>query len=344
MNLSRDQMDRAAEIWLLAQKWRRRWRASPTHVIANCDDPLVTWGASTAATVTWVAGGQRWKEDSWCCPRVRRRSLGSRHRATHDWATGPAASAPSAGPSRSWVLDDDAVIDPRGRALAAGPPAPRPGQPGQRRDGAGRGRGVRPRRSIGRCPGCARSPPSPAATPRSSVTAGMLRLLLAKNPAGWLEAFDVLDPGAAGDPVGQRPGPRRPRHLLAVGRRLPRAARQAGASSPASGGWTSRCGSTWPDVPFQLCDSFGAGARRAAAGQGRRDRQLHRLPATSDRSSVVQSDSALRIVWIYPDLLSTYGDQGNVLILEQRAQRRASRSRPSTCARPTRCPSAVTST
>ncbi|GII85328.1 glutamine amidotransferase [Sphaerisporangium siamense] len=34
------------------------------------------------------------------------------------------------------------------------------------------------------------------------------------------------------------------------------------------------------------------------------------------------SDSALRLVWIYPDLLSTYGDQGNVLILEQRARRR----------------------
>ncbi|NJP91968.1 glutamine amidotransferase [Nonomuraea sp. FMUSA5-5] len=34
------------------------------------------------------------------------------------------------------------------------------------------------------------------------------------------------------------------------------------------------------------------------------------------------SDSALRIVWIYPDLMSTYGDQGNVLVLEQRAQRR----------------------
>jgi CobQ-like glutamine amidotransferase family enzyme len=36
----------------------------------------------------------------------------------------------------------------------------------------------------------------------------------------------------------------------------------------------------------------------------------------------VPSESALRIVWIYPDLLSTYGDQGNVLVLEQRAQRR----------------------
>ncbi|WP_066368736.1 type 1 glutamine amidotransferase [Herbidospora mongoliensis] len=32
--------------------------------------------------------------------------------------------------------------------------------------------------------------------------------------------------------------------------------------------------------------------------------------------------SSLRIVWIYPDLLSTYGDQGNVLVLEQRARSR----------------------
>ncbi|GLW96428.1 glutamine amidotransferase [Microtetraspora sp. NBRC 16547] len=32
--------------------------------------------------------------------------------------------------------------------------------------------------------------------------------------------------------------------------------------------------------------------------------------------------SHLRLVWIYPDLLSTYGDQGNVLVLEQRARAR----------------------
>lgn len=36
----------------------------------------------------------------------------------------------------------------------------------------------------------------------------------------------------------------------------------------------------------------------------------------------MQSESALRLVWIYPDLLSTYGDQGNVLVLEQRARAR----------------------
>ncbi|MFB9239605.1 type 1 glutamine amidotransferase [Plantactinospora siamensis] len=34
------------------------------------------------------------------------------------------------------------------------------------------------------------------------------------------------------------------------------------------------------------------------------------------------STESLRIVWIYPDLLSTYGDRGNMLILAHRAQRR----------------------
>lgn len=32
--------------------------------------------------------------------------------------------------------------------------------------------------------------------------------------------------------------------------------------------------------------------------------------------------SSLRIVWVYPDLLSTYGDRGNMLILEHRAKSR----------------------
>ena len=31
------------------------------------------------------------------------------------------------------------------------------------------------------------------------------------------------------------------------------------------------------------------------------------------------TESTLRIVWIYPDLLSTYGDRGNLLILGRRA-------------------------
>ncbi|MFE1551804.1 type 1 glutamine amidotransferase [Streptomyces sp. NPDC058718] len=34
------------------------------------------------------------------------------------------------------------------------------------------------------------------------------------------------------------------------------------------------------------------------------------------------TDSSLRLVWVYPDLLSTYGDQGNVLVVQRRAEQR----------------------
>ncbi|GGK26098.1 glutamine amidotransferase [Pilimelia terevasa] len=36
----------------------------------------------------------------------------------------------------------------------------------------------------------------------------------------------------------------------------------------------------------------------------------------------MSSDSTLRLVWVYPDLLSTYGDRGNLLILAHRAAAR----------------------
>src|SRR5713226_5028798 len=70
LNLSRDQMDRAAEIWLVARRWRDALADAPDcRVIANADDPLIAWAAAAAKQVTWVAAGQRWREDSWCCPR-----------------------------------------------------------------------------------------------------------------------------------------------------------------------------------------------------------------------------------------------------------------------------------
>lgn len=36
----------------------------------------------------------------------------------------------------------------------------------------------------------------------------------------------------------------------------------------------------------------------------------------------MSSDNVLNLVWVYPDLLSTYGDRGNLLILARRAARR----------------------
>ncbi|WP_275581054.1 type 1 glutamine amidotransferase [Natronosporangium hydrolyticum] len=39
-------------------------------------------------------------------------------------------------------------------------------------------------------------------------------------------------------------------------------------------------------------------------------------------SELPPSESTLRIVWVYPDLMSTYGDRGNLLILAHRARAR----------------------
>ena len=40
------------------------------------------------------------------------------------------------------------------------------------------------------------------------------------------------------------------------------------------------------------------------------------------RGAHARGPSTLRLVWVYPDLLSTYGDRGNLLILERRARLR----------------------
>ena len=105
LNLSRDQMDRAAEIWLVARRWREAFAAMPEcRVVANADDPLVAWAAGSASDVTWVAAGQRWHEDSWCCPEcgshLRRDELG--------WRCGECGLSR---PSARWVLEGDSVID-----------------------------------------------------------------------------------------------------------------------------------------------------------------------------------------------------------------------------------------
>ncbi|SDQ80743.1 MurT ligase domain-containing protein [Thermostaphylospora chromogena] len=186
MNLSRDQMDRSAEIWLLAKKWRTAVQGSSTHVIANCDDPLVTWGASSADRVTWVAAGQRWKEDSWCCPECG----GPLDRKDADWAC---RECPLRRPQPQWVLDGDAVIDPYGQRWPL-----RIQLPGlANRANAAMALavaalyGVSPDRALPRLAEVKSVAGRYTMVERNGRQA---RLLLAKNPAGWLEAFDVTDP------------------------------------------------------------------------------------------------------------------------------------------------------
>lgn len=67
LNLTRDQLHRHPEVRLLAERWREPLRKVPL-VVANCDDPAITWAAGLADRVVWVAGGRPWREDSIVCP------------------------------------------------------------------------------------------------------------------------------------------------------------------------------------------------------------------------------------------------------------------------------------
>ncbi|HUZ52904.1 MAG TPA: MurT ligase domain-containing protein [Streptosporangiaceae bacterium] len=187
LNLSRDQMDRAAEIWLVARRWREALAAAPDiRVVANADDPLVAWAAGSASHVTWVAAGQRWHEDSWCCPacgsHLRRDELG--------WRCGECGLSR---PSARWVLEAGSVIDAAGAVHELS--LSLPGR-------ANRSNAVMALAVAGlfganvdqALPNL-RSVVSVAGRYTTVQRRGRtLHLLLAKNPAGWLEAFDVLDP------------------------------------------------------------------------------------------------------------------------------------------------------
>ena len=187
LNLSRDQMDRAAEIWLTARRWRQALAtADNCMVIANADDPLIVWAASAAPLVTWVAAGQQWHEDSWCCPdcgsHLRRDELG--------WRCGECGFAR---PATRWVLSEDSVINEAGKVRELRLALP--------------GRANRSNAMVALAVAAHFGASVDQALPRLREVKSVagrytqvqrhgrgVRLLLAKNPAGWLEAFDVLAP------------------------------------------------------------------------------------------------------------------------------------------------------
>jgi UDP-N-acetylmuramyl tripeptide synthase len=166
-----------------------RGNAPGCRVVANADDPLLAWAAGSARHVTWVAAGQRWREDSWCCPNCGAHL----QRVGDDWSCKECGLRR---PPVSWLLDDDEVVDPAGRPARLDLMLP--------------GRANRSNAVIALAVAEAFGVPvAPALQDLRQVTsvAGRytqvsrrgvdIRLLLAKNPAGWLEALDVIAPAPA---------------------------------------------------------------------------------------------------------------------------------------------------
>ncbi|MDT0265984.1 MurT ligase domain-containing protein [Streptomyces sp. DSM 44915] len=190
LNLSRDQLDRAAETRMLAEHWREGLQGSKATVVANADDPLVVWAASSSANVIWVAAGQEWKDDAWSCPACG----GVMHRPDDiNWGCGECGFGR---PAPSWVLSQGQVIDPHGSAWPIRLQLPGRANQANATTAAAVAAvfGIPPHVALQRMESVA------AVAGRYDVVSHQgrdLRLLLAKNPAGWLETFSLIDPPPA---------------------------------------------------------------------------------------------------------------------------------------------------
>jgi UDP-N-acetylmuramyl tripeptide synthase len=172
LNLSRDQLDRAAETRMLAENWREGLAGSKAVIVANADDPLVVWAASSSPNVIWVAAGQMWKDDAWSCPACG----GVMQRPGDDWFCGECGFRR---PTPTWALSGDHVLDPHGSAWPIHLQLPGRANKANALERMYQVQAVAGRYDVVQFEG------------------RDLRLLLAKNPAGWLETFSLIDPPPA---------------------------------------------------------------------------------------------------------------------------------------------------
>lgn len=186
LNFSRDQMDRNHEIKSLGRGWRQALEqagADGPVVIANADDPLVTWAAQTAPRIVWVDTATTWTQDASLCPECGTVLT----RADGRWAcpTGDLVQ-----PRASWRVDGDAVVDPGGTRWPLDLKVP--GQFNVSNAAcalaAAAELGIDPETAI-RGMRTVTAPAGRYATAHFGST--QARLLLAKNPAGWAEALPL---------------------------------------------------------------------------------------------------------------------------------------------------------
>lgn len=191
LNLSRDQLDRVGEINHIERTLRAGLARHPSAVVvANCDDVLVTSAAYDSPNVVWVAAGGGWSGDSVSCPRsgeVIVRENG------HWYSTGCDFSRPAP----QWWYDETNIYGPEG--FTAPMTLALPGT-------VNRGnatQAVAAAVALGASPAAA-----VAAVSTVDEVAGRyrtlqvgehtVRMLLAKNPAGWQEALSMVSSDVAG--------------------------------------------------------------------------------------------------------------------------------------------------
>lgn len=193
-NLTRDQLDRTTEVRAVGQRWARllakaaeqaaRTGSPAAVVVANCDDPHVAAallsrpGHGPVLPAVWVAAGQLWTADAASCPRCAR-----------TWALRTDYHCGSCGfsrPTPDWALEGQHVVAPDGRRVELALALP--------------GRTSRANAvmalAAADCLGASLDPALTAMREVSDVggryaisqyRGASIRMMLAKNPAGWQE-------------------------------------------------------------------------------------------------------------------------------------------------------------
>ncbi len=197
LNLSRDQLDRAGEIRRIAARLRALANHHPDLLmVANCDDPHVVYVASAFSKVVWVSAGTGWWGDTGGCPACGHHLSGEGtswkctscglRRPVADWrpAVGERGTAGS-------TKSDAQLVDPEGALVPL-----RLQVPGAF-NRANAAMAIAAAHAVG-------VPSKDAACAVAAVTevAGRyrvwrvgthtVRLILAKNPAGWAATLDML--------------------------------------------------------------------------------------------------------------------------------------------------------
>lgn len=193
LNLSRDQLDRVGEVSSHVTRWAAALRTAPrTRVVANGDDPLVVAAVRAARpdsdSVVWVAAGSPWRADSTLCP-----GCGTPWQLTDQpWSCSHCGLS---APTPSWQLRGvGELVAPDGRhhELGLGLPGRASAANATMALAAAHALGVEladawaPVRSVRDVDG---------RYLRLRQGGRSVQLLLAKNPAGWLEVLSEITQG-----------------------------------------------------------------------------------------------------------------------------------------------------
>ena len=187
LNLSRDQLDRVAEPAMIAARIGNALkRNGSATVVGNCADPLVVAALSGARRQVWVRPLMTWRLDAAVCPHCHE----SISHSPRGWQCDRCGAQQ---PEADWFLDPSpALIGPGGVRLSLDLQLP------------GRANRVNAMFAVAAAD-LLGVPPDKAVQELSGITdvsgryrrlprpGGSVRLLLAKNPAGWREVLEMIN-------------------------------------------------------------------------------------------------------------------------------------------------------